>query len=197
MKTIMLYGPIGAQFGHVHRYNVSSPAEAIKALSATLEGFKKAFIDGGHYRILIGGKTSVNLDEAEYPISDRETIRIIPVVAGSSGLGKVVLGGALIFLSGGLAFGAGAGSLLGAASATTMASTIGQIGVSLALGGVSQMLFSPQNNNSSSERPENKPSFIFNGAINTTRQGNPVPICYGRMMVGSQVISAGLSVAEV
>ena len=189
MKTIMLYGPMGARFGRVHRYSVSSPAEAIKALSATLEGFKQAFIDGGHYRILVGGKTSVNLDEAGYPISDRETIRVIPVVAGSEGLGKVVLGGALIFFSGGLAAGIGLGA--------TAASTISSIGVSLAIGGVSQMLFSPQLNDSSAERPENKPSFIFNGAVNTTRQGNPVPVCYGRMIVGSQIISAGLTVAEV
>tara|TARA_R110002124_G_scaffold87322_1_gene224853 strand:+ start:3168 stop:3761 length:594 start_codon:yes stop_codon:yes gene_type:complete len=197
MKTIMLYGPMGARFGRVHRYSVSSPAEAIKALSATLEGFKQAFIEGGHYRILVGGKESVNIDESAYPTSDRETIRVIPVVAGAEGLGKVVLGGALIFLSGGLAFGAGAGSLLGAGGGSVLASTVSQIGVSLAIGGVSQMLFSPQLNDSSAERPENKPSFIFNGAVNTTRQGNPVPVCYGRMIVGSQIISAGLTVAEV
>ena len=197
MKTIMLYGPIGARFGRVHRYSVSSPAEAIKALSATLEGFKKAFIDGGHYRILVGGKESVNIDESAYPTSDRETIRVIPVVAGAEGLAKVVLGGALIIASGGLA--AKLGGAFGFSTATTaiLASSISSIGVSLAIGGVSQMLFSPQLNNSSAERPENKPSFIFNGAVNTTRQGNPVPVCYGRMIVGSQIISAGLTVAEV
>ena len=197
MKTIMLYGPIGARFGRVHRYSVSSPAEAIKALSATLEGFKQAFIDGGHYRILVGGKESVNIDESAYPTSGRETIRVIPVVAGAEGLGKVVLGGALIMASGGLA--AGLGGAFGFSTATTaiLASSISSIGVSLAIGGVSQMLFSPQLNDSSAERPENKPSFIFNGAVNTTRQGNPVPVCYGRIIVGSQIISAGLTVAEV
>ena len=33
--------------------------------------------------------------------------------------------------------------------------------------------------------PENRPSFLFNGAVNTSRQGNPVPLCYGQMVVGS------------
>jgi|TARA_R110000765_G_scaffold370944_1_gene461177 predicted phage tail protein len=188
MKTLMLYGSLGAQFGKVHRYNVSSPVESIKALSATLEGFKQSFIDGGSYRILIGGKTPVNLEEADYPVSDRETIRIIPVIAGAgdAGLNKLIIGGALIFFSGGLAAGASWGS-----------AAVAQVGLSLAIGGVSQMLFSPQAGGDSQERPENKPSFIFNGAVNTTRQGNPVPICYGRMIVGSQVISVGLTVAEV
>ena len=198
MKTIMLYGPIGAKFGRVHRYNVSSPVEAIKALSATLDGFKQSFIDGGHYKILIGGKSSVNLEESVYPVSEMETIRIIPVVAGAGGLGKAILGVALVVASGGLAFGT-AGSLLCAASssAITMASIVGQIGISLAIGGVSELLFSPQGSGGSQEQPENKPSFMFNGAVNTVKQGNPAAICYGTMMAGSQVISAGLSVSQI
>ena len=48
-----------------------------------------------------------------------------------------------------------------------------------------------------SERPENKPSYSFNGAVNTTAQGHPVPVGYGRLVVGSAVISAGIDVDEV
>lgn len=38
----------------------------------------------------------------------------------------------------------------------------------------------------------NQPSYVFNGAVNTESQGHPVPLCYGRMRVGSAVISAGI-----
>lgn len=184
----MLYGALGAEFNHVHRYEVSSPAEAIKALSVTLKGFKQSLIDGGSYRVLIGGKTDLTLDETVNPISDRETIRIVPVIAGAnSGPLKIIAGAALI-----IAAPYAAPYLWQGAAATITA-----IGTSLVIGGVSQILFSPQSAGESQERPENKPSFIFNGAVNTTRQGNPVPICYGRMMVGSQVISAGLSVEAI
>ena len=48
-----------------------------------------------------------------------------------------------------------------------------------------------------SERPENKPSYSFNGAVNTTAQGHPVPVGYGRLIVGSAVISAGIDVDEI
>ena len=41
LKTIRLYGRLGAIFGRVHRYDVQSPAEAVKALSVTLEGFQQ------------------------------------------------------------------------------------------------------------------------------------------------------------
>ena len=193
----MLYGSLGATYGKVHRYDVVSPAQAIKALSVTIKGFKQSLIDGGYYRVLVGGKDEVSIDQLGNPMSDRETIRIVPVVAGAEGLGKVVLGVALVAFAGPLA--GFAGTAFGATAATTavIASSISSIGVSLAIGGVSQMLFSPQAQTQSSEREENKPSFIFNGAVNTTRQGNCVPICYGRMIVGSQVISAGLSVDEL
>jgi predicted phage tail protein len=33
--------------------------------------------------------------------------------------------------------------------------------------------------------------------VNTTAQGHPVPVGYGRMIVGSAVISAGIDVDEI
>jgi len=193
----MLYGALGATYGRVHRYDVVSPAQAIKALSVTIKGFKQSLIDGGHYRILVAGKNEIGLDNLADPMSDRETIRIVPVIAGSRGLGQIVLGAALIGFSGPLAGFIGGGLGATTATITAISGAISNIGISLVIGGVSQLLFSPQTQTQSAEREENKPSFIFNGAVNTTRQGNCVPICYGRMIVGSQVISAGLSVTEL
>jgi len=192
----MLYGKLGRDYGRVHRYDVVSPAQAIKALSVTIKGFKQSFIDGGYYRVLIGGKTELDINETINPISNKETIRIVPVVAGASGLGKIIVGAGLIYFSSGLAAGFGATAATAGFAGIT-ASTFSSVGVSLIIGGVSQLLFSPQLQTGSGERAENRPSFIFNGAVNTTRQGNPVPICYGRMIVGSQVISAGLTVTQL
>jgi len=202
MKSILLYGNLGATYGKVHLYDVVSPAQAIKALSVTIKGFKQSLIDGGYYRILVGGKDELDINEVANPMSDRETIRIVPVVAGAEGLGKIVLGTALILAAGPLAGAFGFVAATGTSAAVAgfagiTASTFTGLGISLVLGGVSQMLFSPQAAPASAERPENKPSFIFNGAVNTTRQGNPVPICYGRMIVGSQVISAGLRATQL
>ena len=47
------------------------------------------------------------------------------------------------------------------------------------------------------ERPENQPSYAFGGAVNTTAQGQPVPIGYGRMIIGGAVISAGITTEEI
>lgn len=198
MQTVMLYADLGQRFGRVHRYAVKSPAEAVRALCATIPGFKKHVLHNGAYRVLIAGKQSAGEDELHHPVSSKETIRIVPVVAGKSGFGKVLAGAALIGLS--LAFPAASATFQFGAwnSSISLASIAGSVGVSLALTGVSQMLFTPkQSSVESVERPENRPSFFFNGAVNTSRQGNAVPLCYGRMIVGSQVISSGLSVEQI
>jgi predicted phage tail protein len=64
----------------------------------------------------------------------------------------------------------------------------------MTIGGVIQML-SPQQMPKSGESANNGASYNFTGPVNTTAQGNPVPVLYGRMIVGSAVISAGI-VAE-
>lgn len=65
-------------------------------------------------------------------------------------------------------------------------------GVGMAIGGVFQMLAPTQQGLSTADRPENGASYNFNGPVNTTAQGNPVPLGYGKKIVGSAVVSAGI-----
>lgn len=181
MMTILLYGFLGRQFGRVHRYEVATPAEAVRALSVTLQGFRKAVVDGGYYRVLVAGKTALDRGELCHPVSSRETIRIVPVIAGAGGVGKAIFGAVLII-----------------AGVYFQQPWLTNIGISMVLGGVSEILFAKKPAAGPPDRPENRPSFGFDGAVNTTAQGNPVPLLYGGpLIVGSQVISAGLSVEQI
>ena len=45
---------------------------------------------------------------------------------------------------------------------------------------------------SAKDGPNNGASYNFNGPVNTTAQGNPVPLLYGELFVGSSTISAGI-----
>ena len=69
------------------------------------------------------------------------------------------------------------------------------VGMTLALGGVAQML-SPTPKPPTFEEAQKLESFSFSGIVNTTRQGVPVPIVLGRAYAGSVVISAGLDVEQ-
>ena len=58
LRTIKLSGFLGKKFGRVHRLAVDSPAEAIRALSVNINGFRE-FLENSHkngvaYSFLVG-----------------------------------------------------------------------------------------------------------------------------------------------
>jgi predicted phage tail protein len=192
MQTVMLYGFLGREFGRVHRYDVRSPAEAVRAMCVTLKGFRKAVADGGYYRVLVAGKDSLTADQLVHPVSQRESIRIVPVVSGAkNGWGQVILGAVLLAVA--------VVGMIFAPQFAPVWGVVGDAGFALMLGGVVQLLFAPKTAESTAnDRPENRPSYTFDGAVNTAAQGNPVPVFYGGpLIIGSQVISAGLSVEQI
>lgn len=194
MKQVILYGHLAKKFGRHHRLEVRTPAEAIRALQANFPDFRAHVLahnePGYHVRV---GKEYRDQDGLLYPVDD--VVKIIPAVSGRDGAGMILLGAAL-FIAAPYAAGFIMANTSMVGLAVGVATLAPSIGVALMLGGVSQMLFQPPKAQSV-ERPESKPSTAFNGPINTTTQGNAVPICYGRLMVGSQVISAGISAVDV
>ena len=62
------------------------------------------------------------------------------------------------------------------------------MGGALMLGGVAQMLAPTIDSSAGNEEQ----SYLFDGAINSAKQGTPVPILYGRLTVGGAVISASI-----
>lgn len=204
MKTVKLLGELGKNFGKEFTLDIKNPAEAIRALCANFPEFEKHLIEsekrGVAYRVLVG-KASVKLNELANP-SGKQEIKFVPVLQGAGGnTGMIIFGAALIvasFYVPGSMFAIEAALATGI-SVTTMASYTFAVGAMLALSGAAGILTpsqggAPQDMNNS---PDNKPSYTFNGAINTSAQGYPVPVGYGRMIVGSAVISAGIVAEEL
>ncbi|CCD29885.1 Tail assembly protein I from putative prophage (Phage hk022 gp20-related protein) [Candidatus Glomeribacter gigasporarum BEG34] len=187
MRDIRLYGHLGRRFGHRFRLEVASPLEAVRALSVQLPGFRDYLLthSAPGYRFFVGQR---NVGQEElHTHSAGSVIKIVPVIAGAGrGFLNVVLGAVLI----GLAFWnplAMPAWLIGGMKA---------VGTSLALSGVSQLLFRPPPLDVK-DRPENQPSYAFDGPVNTLAQGHCVPVLYGELRVGSQVIGASLSTGEI
>ena len=197
LKTVRLYGKLGTRFGRVHRLAVASAAEAVRALCAIRPGFEKELMTsrdrGIDYAVFLG-KRNIAEEEMLHP-AGREEIRIAPVLQGSGrgGLFQTILGAAMMVFA---MWAAGGFSSLASLSSTL--ATEGWIGatalmgMSMMLGGVMQLLSPQMKGLSARDSVENGASYNFNGAVNTTAQGNPVPLGYGRMIVGSAVISAGI-----
>lgn len=68
--------------------------------------------------------------------------------------------------------------------------------ISMVLGAISSALApKPDTSNGAAEK---KPSFMFNGPVNVTEQGYPVPLAYGlKVLTGSTVISVDADVVQL
>ena len=217
MRVIKVYGQLAKFLGcRQFKAAVNTPAEAIRFLVANFPKLKAHMAD--QYYKVCAGKNELDvgshLEQLHYPMAQTECVRIIPVISGAGGTAaKIGIGIALIAaafiigpaVGGFLGIGAGLGGAAGAGAAGSLglvgggfASAIGMIGVSLVIGGVSQLL-APTPKISFGEDSNNDPrkSYSFSGIQNVTRQGVPVPIVYGETIVGSVVISAGINTEDV
>jgi predicted phage tail protein len=133
------------------------------------------------------GRRNLGEDELARPAGN-EDIRIAPMPTGAKrgGLMQVVVGVALIVAS----FIPGLNAI--AWGAMTLSGAMASMGMAMALGGLVQMLSPQQRALSAKDGPNNGASYNFNGPVNTTAQGNPVPLLYGELIVGSATISAGI-----
>ena len=214
MKVVKVYGALRKRLGQCRfELNVATPAQAIKALCVNFPGLDKWLIDseqdGVGYRVKVGKEqaTPNDLSLLGLPWSEREVFSITPVVAGAgSGFGRflggvALIGASFLFPGAGL-FGASAFGVFGPlapatiGTLTTVGTALSAVGAGLVFGGVSEII-SPTPQPSSLERGKEAArleSFSFSGITNTSQQGLPVPIAYGRVFVGSAVISAGLDV---
>jgi len=214
MKVVKVYGALRKLLGKSRfEFVAETPAQAMRALLANFPGLQQWLIDsekkGVAYRVTVGRQRICDQDITGMllPWSECEVFSIAPVMVGAGrGTGMFLLGAVLVataiiapgvglFAGGALGFGVVAGATGFAAG---LAAAAGTIGIGLMLTGVSQMISpAPKPIKSSTDAPTQLESNSFSGIANTTRQGVPVPIAYGRVFVGSSVISAGLDVDRI
>lgn len=202
LRKIRLYGHLAEHCGrNVFEAVARTPAEAIRFLLCNFPELR-SIMNAGHYTVAVGRHTlelGQSPEQLRYPLMADDDIRIIPVVTGANifrnlafiALGAVLIGTAIA--TGGVTLGA-TGFVAGekAALGVTLAAAGGNIGIGLALTGVAGLL-SPTVPTPDMER-DPRGGFRFSGIQNTAREGIPVPLAYGEVIVGSVVVSAGLNV---
>lgn len=198
MTTVYLYGALGRRFGHRWSLDVQSPAEAVRAIAANRRDFLPYLTSHSlpGYQVFLGADVLTGADHLHDP-AGRQAIKIVPVVTG--GAKSPVIGiiiGVVLIIAAVVSFQwyavplglTAAGALTATGSAVLAA---GFIGAGLVVSGLTTLLTNTPSA-TVQERPENTPSAIFNGPVNTTVAGHPVPIGYGTLRVGSAVVSASI-----
>ena len=201
LRKIKLYGELANFVGHKEfEVKVESLSQAVSFLINNFTGIEE-YMNPKYYQVKVGNY-SIDETEIHHPIG-QEDIHFVPVIQGAGrGLGKILLGGALIALSFGvggvfanpLSFGAKG---FGFASAGLGAKAAFGIGAGLLLSGVSDMLFPVPKLPDFNSEQDPRISFNFSGTQQTTRAGTPVPLVYGEIFTGSVVISGAVDTEQV
>ena len=205
LRKVRLYGQLAEFVGRkVIEADLSSAAEAVRMLIANFPELDRHMADQ-HYRVLVGDG-ALTLDDLHNPVGQEE-IKIVPVIIGAGGAGKILAGAALIGLSlafpggglfGGTVFGFLGGPAASAGILTAVGTGISYVGAALVLGGVAQLISpTPEIPQGPDTVQDPRKSFSFSGVQNTSRGGTPVPIVYGKTLTGSVVISAGIDTEQV
>lgn len=195
---VKLLGELGRRFGRSYSFVAHSPKDVISALSHQLDGFKEYLMEAHEKNIafkLVNDKPD-GMDYEQVLMPCKRLV-IAPIVVGGGSAGKILLGIGLIALSfvsfGTTAFaGIGAAFQAGAAAGTASGSMLAfKLGATLLFSGIAELL-------APSPAGDDKESFLFDSADNTTNQGTPVPVLYGKFLATSPaLISSSVTTYQV
>lgn len=176
MTKVSIHGRFGEIVGKTHQFACGKLSEVFSALEANT-GKVKPYIARNKKRkfsIFIDG---VGVQEKNFDlvnVKNKEVV-ILPILMGAVGFTLMIALSATATSIGTLG--------VGAIIAAVVINIAFAIGMSLLM----SKLLAPDDPDTAATS-----SYVFGQAENTTRQGVPVPVGYGRFRVGSTVISASL-----
>lgn len=167
MTQINLHGLLADEFGSSFKMDIGRPDLVFEAIDANRSGFKKRVFElhkeGFNYAILIDKKKIENKEEL-LATKKAKTMDLVPVLEGNGGIVEGAVAKYVI------------GSLIGAA-------------ISIAL----SIILAPK----PPDPPEitqttnaARTSFTFSNQVNRAAQGTPVPVGYGELIIGSEVVQS-------
>ena len=213
---ILLLDELGDRWGKTHIYHdLKSPCEAVKLLFINYPDLKSYFAtahEGGISFTVVQAGEFLSYEDLSLPLGQNDLV-ITPVVTGSRGAIKAIIGVGFILATGG--FGAGAGTALfgmTGKTAVAIAGVASKVGFALLLSGVSDMI-SPQPQIPSFEfdaplsgftggaggitrGSAGSQSYAYTGAANTVGLGKTIPVVYGKALIGGHILSTNIEVAN-
>lgn len=199
MRKIHLYGALADQCSAELQLEVETAGEAIRAIISQFPGALMVLREGS-YHVVMGKEIEGGFDLGEEEISrfrlGHDDLHILPAIAGAktetatlkSIVGVALIGTAVAVSGGTLAAPLMASGILSGATWGNVA----MIGLGLALSGVSELL-SPETD----EDDKKDTSFVMNGPMNLSGQGNPVPLVYGEVITGGVLVSGGVDIEPI
>jgi predicted phage tail protein len=186
-RKIHLLGNL-SQFGEVWEMEAKSIADVVQLIDCQEQGFRKFLIDAAESGLdmaIVGKDFRVEEpDELLFENLGPEEVYISLVPAGSKkGWGKILLAIVLIVAS----FLVPPAGLFGATQATVQAGLV-TAGISIGLQGITQLLAKTPDGDDQKTKEG-----LFDGPTSTLKQGQPVPVLYGELLIGGAPIHVDLT----
>ena len=186
MITIALYGNL-RKYGRRFDLHVGTAAEALRLLMVQLEGFRQDLERGSfQVRFKKSDLSEENLKEGLHEQAEG-VLHIVPRVQGAGknfgAIVNIVIGIVLVIVS----WPSG-----GAAGWSYMTAAGVLSGAAMVIGGVAQLLTKVPSLDDLQDGADASKNSNFSNLQNTIGQGTVVPVAYGRVRIGSKVISQGL-----
>jgi predicted phage tail protein len=172
--------------------DVDSPQSLLNGLRSQVKNFREALIAHPQLCIISASKdmssvSSISAETFAFPLSDeQDDIYVLTPIKGAGSGAEVWLASELM-----------AAFDIATATATMIASVAVMVAVNIAVSVVVQALSPSASTADGGAAADQRPSFLFNGAVNVIEQGYAVPLVYGTHLVGSIVVSTGVDVAEL
>jgi predicted phage tail protein len=217
MIKVFVYGGLGSLVGREWKLDISSPREAFSAIEANTGKLYKYLADkeseGVKYAIFVDKYPLESKEELGVDLSEKEEIHILPNIEGADSWdleseGDYYRSGAQVFGVGAILkymsasdwglwdwqpLGFGVGDWL--RSGFDLLGDVGmEFGLALALQGAIKSLTDESEPPDVADKPsmDSTNSFIFSNPTNNVIQGAVVPVGYGRLRIGSNVISSAV-----
>lgn len=176
--TVKFYGNLRKYGEQFTLKDVANTKEVMNALICQIKGLR-ATIQKGYFEIKKGDRNFTQdsiATDVFMPYENNEILHITPVIAGA-GKGIMAIAGVVLIA---------VGAYFGQPYLIAM-------GAGLLASGVAQMLAPmPTMNEPDRDQHEKKQSTSFSNLNNLIAQGRPVPLAYGKILVGSLVIGKGV-----
>ena len=195
LTIVRLSGDLAKKYGREFQFALDRPIDAIKALHCNFPDFAETLqaleAKGLSFRITaIGNRRREDLTLEDLgALHKPKVLRLAPVVTGGSQETRkantqlaisAVLAVAAIVFSGG-----------------TAAPMLANAAIAFALSGATSHYAARQAKKNKREVKEQHPSAIYSSQENITEAGGPVPVGYGKLLIGSTVIGVSLDTHDI
>lgn len=192
LTKVYLEGAMGRNFGREWTLDINAPIEALQLIQANIPAFGQWIRDNAkrYAKCMIickyaDGRTEALDEKAMLMHKEPKEIHFVPWVEGAGKAFQYIVGAAMV--------------VIGAICYAWGGAAVAQLGLSMMVAGGGMIIsgiVTALMGRVRKDEDDSGTSYYFNGAQNTTAQGVPVPLIFGRCKVGSAVISSSINTSD-